>query len=63
VDGGGFFDRTLATLPHALAIGVGYDAAAISTIYPLPHDVPMEAIVTERGILKPAQTRGIAIVP
>ena len=55
--GGGFFDRTLATLPHALAIGVGYDAAAISTIYPLPHDVPMEAIVTERGILKPRSER------
>jgi 5,10-methenyltetrahydrofolate synthetase len=55
--GGGFFDRTLAALPDALAIGVGYDAAAISTIYPLPHDVPMEAIVTERGILKPRSDR------
>jgi 5-formyltetrahydrofolate cyclo-ligase len=55
--GGGFFDRTLATLPHPLAIGVGYDAAAISTIYPLPHDVPMEAIVTERGIFKPRSER------
>ena len=55
--GGGFFDRTLAILPHPLAIGVGYDAAAISTIYPLPHDVPMEAIVTERGILRPRSER------
>ena len=52
--GGGFFDRTLATMPHRpLAIGVGYDAAAISTIYPLPHEVAMDAIVTERGILRP----------
>jgi 5,10-methenyltetrahydrofolate synthetase len=49
--GGGFYDRTLASLPHhPLAMGVGYDAAAVSTIYPLPHDVPMEAIVTEREI-------------
>lgn len=52
--GGGYFDRTLATLPnHPLTIGVGYSAAAVSTIYPLPHDVPMEAIVTEREILRP----------
>ena len=51
--GGGFFDRTLASfLHHPLAVGVGYDVAAISTIYPLPHDVPMEAIVTESGILR-----------
>ena len=52
--GGGYFDRTLATLPnHPVTIGVGYSAAAVSTIYPLPHDVPMEAIVTEREILRP----------
>jgi 5-formyltetrahydrofolate cyclo-ligase len=52
--GGGYFDRTLASLPHhPLAIGVGYNAAAVSTIYPLPHDVPMGAIITEREILRP----------
>jgi 5-formyltetrahydrofolate cyclo-ligase len=52
--GGGFFDRTLANLPHRpLTIGVGYDATSVSTIYPLPHDVRMEAIVTEREILRP----------
>ena len=52
--GGGYFDRTLASLSnHPLTIGVGYNAAAVSTIYPLPHDVPMEAIVTEREILRP----------
>ena len=52
--GGGFFDRTLASLHHRpLAIGVGYDATSVSTIYPLPHDVRMEAIVTEREILRP----------
>ena len=45
--GGGFFDRTLAALePRPLAIGVGYPAAAIATIYPQPHDIPMDAIVT-----------------
>jgi 5,10-methenyltetrahydrofolate synthetase len=62
--GGGFFDRRLASFPHRpFAIGVGYDAAAIRTIYPLPHDVPMEAIVTERNFQanERVQTRGLAI--
>jgi 5-formyltetrahydrofolate cyclo-ligase len=45
--GGGFFDRTLAILsPRALAIGVGYPGAALRTIYPQPHDVPMDWVVT-----------------
>ena len=44
--GGGFFDRTLAKLnPRPLAIGVGYAGAALTTIFPQPHDVPMDWIV------------------
>jgi 5-formyltetrahydrofolate cyclo-ligase len=44
--GGGFFDRTLATLiPKPLAIGVGYPGAALSTIYPQPHDIAMDWVV------------------
>jgi len=46
--GGGFFDRTLAALPGTpLAIGVGYETQRIPTIYPQPHDIPMDLIVTE----------------
>jgi 5-formyltetrahydrofolate cyclo-ligase len=46
--GGGYYDRTLATLPaKPLAIGVGYEFAHLETIYPQPHDIPMSAIVTE----------------
>jgi 5-formyltetrahydrofolate cyclo-ligase len=49
--GGGYFDRTLAAMPRRpLIIGVGYSQAAIPTIYPEPHDIPMDKIVTERGI-------------
>lgn len=52
--GGGFFDRTLATLAaKPLVIGVGYLLGAISTIYPQWHDVPMTWIVT--GHEKPRQ--------
>lgn len=47
--GGGFFDRTLAELPQALAIGVGYSEAVIPTIHPQPHDIPMRTIVTPDG--------------
>ena len=48
--GGGFFDRTLAALPaRPLVIGIGYAMQAIPTIHPLPHDIPMERIVTEAG--------------
>lgn len=49
--GGGFFDRTLASLarrPHI--VGVGYARLALRTIYPQPHDVPMDVIVTEEGV-------------
>lgn len=45
--GGGFFDRTLAILnPKPLTIGVGYPSAALPTIFPQPHDVPMDWVVT-----------------
>jgi 5,10-methenyltetrahydrofolate synthetase len=47
--GGGYFDRTLAKLsPRPLAIGVGYELAAMPSIRPLPHDIPMDVIITER---------------
>lgn len=48
--GGGFFDRTLASLaPRPRIVGVGYARLALRTIYPQPHDVPMDFIVTEEG--------------
>jgi len=49
--GGGYFDRTLASLsPRAFAIGVGLDAARVATIFPQPHDIAMDVIVTESGV-------------
>ncbi|WP_442583535.1 5-formyltetrahydrofolate cyclo-ligase [Mesorhizobium sp. ASY16-5R] len=45
--GGGFFDRTLASLPaKPLTIGVGYAMQAVPTIRPQPYDIPMDRIVT-----------------
>lgn len=48
--GGGYFDRTLASLsPRPLAIGVGFEFQLLETIHPQSFDVPMGAIVTEAG--------------
>jgi len=48
--GGGFFDRTLASLKKkAVAIGIGYELARVKTIQPQTWDIPMDWIVTERG--------------
>ena|SRR5579863_6006319 len=45
--GGGFFDRTLVGFDTArVVIGVGYAGALIPTIFPQPHDIPMDWIVT-----------------
>ncbi len=52
--GGGFFDRTLATLsPRPLAIGVGFDFQNVASTRPQPHDLPLDAIVTELRVLRP----------
>jgi 5,10-methenyltetrahydrofolate synthetase len=49
--GGGFYDRTLASLAKRPRVfGVGYAQAAIPTIHPLPHDIPMDVIITQKGI-------------
>lgn len=46
--GGGFFDRTLAAMPQRpLVIGIGYAESRIPTIYPQPHDIAMDMIVTD----------------
>jgi len=52
--GGGFFDRTLAAMQAKPRVfGVGYVSQAIPSIYPQPHDIPMDCIVTEAGIIRP----------
>jgi 5-formyltetrahydrofolate cyclo-ligase len=49
--GAGFFDRTLASLAtKPLTIGISYEFAKLDTIYPQSWDVPMDYVVTERGV-------------
>jgi len=51
--GGGFFDRTLASLAkRPQVIGLAYEQAYLPTIHPQPHDIPMDFVVTERGVYR-----------
>ena len=49
--GGGYFDRTLAALaPRPFTIGIGLQSARLATIYPQPHDIALDVILTEDGL-------------
>ena len=51
--GGGFFDRTLASLEkRPVVIGVSYELARLETIQPQRWDIPMDYVVTERGVYR-----------
>ena len=51
--GAGFFDRTLASLsPRPVVIGVAYEMARMETIHPQPWDIPLDYVVTERGVYR-----------
>ena len=51
--GAGFFDRTLASLAkRPVVVGVSYELAWLDTIYPQPWDIPMDYVVTERGVYR-----------
>lgn len=44
--GGGFYDRTLASIPRPMTIGIAY----AETVTPFPHDehdVPMDIVITQ----------------
>ena len=49
--GGGFFDRTLVAFnPKPTVIGVAYELARMQTIHPQSWDIPVDWLVTERGV-------------
>lgn len=51
--GAGFFDRTLASLKAKPAvIGVSYEMARMETIHPETWDIPVDWVVTERGVYR-----------
>ncbi len=49
--GGGFYDRTLAALrPRPFTVGVGYLQGYVPWLQAEPHDVPLDAMLTEEGV-------------
>ena len=51
--GGAFFDRTLAALAKRPRVtGVAYEQSYLPTIHPQRHDIPVDFVVTERGVYR-----------
>jgi len=48
--GGGYYDRTLAALPHARAIGIAYAGQRVDILQRDAHDWPLNAVLTENGL-------------
>jgi 5-formyltetrahydrofolate cyclo-ligase len=48
--GGGHYDRTLAVLPKARAIGIAYAGQRMDFLPRDAHDYPLDAILTEDGL-------------
>ena len=52
--GGGFYDRTLATLqPRPFTVGLGFTNGFLPDLEPQPHDIPLDAILNENGAVWP----------
>jgi len=52
--GGGFYDRTLATLePKPFTVGLGFTNGFVDDLEPEPHDVPLDAILNDNGVVWP----------
>ena len=54
--GGGYYDRTLAALPDAVAIGFGFASQEVASVPVGPYDEPLSAMVTERETITPEGT-------
>ncbi len=52
--GGGFYDRTLATLqPHPFTVGLGFTNGFLDDFEPEPHDLPLDTILNDNGVVWP----------
>jgi 5-formyltetrahydrofolate cyclo-ligase len=61
--GGGYYDRAFAfrrlrSVWHApLLIGIAYALQEVECIAPAAHDVPLDRVITERGVIRCARDR------
>ena len=52
--GGGFYDRTLADYkPKPVTVGLGYSMGWLPELTPEPHDIALDAILSEQGVAWP----------
>ena len=52
--GGGFYDRTLASLqPKPFTVGLGYTHGFLPELMPEAHDVPLDAVLNDNGVVWP----------
>jgi len=52
--GGGFYDRTLASLqPQPFTVGLGFAHGFVDDLEPEPHDIPLDAILNDHGVVWP----------
>ena len=52
--GGGFYDRTLATLqPKPFTVGLGFTHGFLEEFEPEPFDLPLDAILNDNGVVWP----------
>jgi 5,10-methenyltetrahydrofolate synthetase len=52
--GGGFYDRTLAQLtPKPFTVGLGFAQGYLDDFTPEAHDVPLDALLNEHGVVWP----------
>ena len=49
--GGGYYDRTIAARPGIRTIGCAFAAQQVDAVPVLPHDAPLDAVATERGVI------------
>src|SRR5947209_6418443 len=58
--GGGYYDATVASFAERpLLVAVGFEFSRMATIYPQPHDEPMDVIITE-ALVRDSFARGSA---
>ena len=52
--GGGFYDRALATLqPKPVTVGLGYTQGWLPDFEPEPHDMALDALLNDNGVVWP----------
>jgi 5,10-methenyltetrahydrofolate synthetase len=52
--GGGFYDRMLASLtPKPFSVGLGFGMGFLPELEPEPHDMPLDAILNDYGVVWP----------